>query len=53
MKKIGIILLVVGVLMLITAILYAMSTGGPLAAILLIGSIIVNSAGVMMLTSKK
>lgn len=53
MKRIGTILLAAGIFMLIAAILFAMSTGGLAATILIIGSIILNSAGVMLLTVKK
>lgn len=53
MKRTGTILIAAGIFMLIAAILFAMSTGGIAAAVLIIGSIIANSAGVMLLTAKK
>lgn len=53
MKRIGIILLAIGVFMLAAAILFAMSVGGIVGMIMIIGSVIVNSAAVMLLTTKR
>lgn len=53
MKRTGMILLAVGIFLLIAAILFAMSVGGVLGLILLIGSVAANSAAVMLLMTKK
>lgn len=52
-KRIGIILLAIGILLLITSILFAFAVGGMVVPVLLFLSIIINSAGIMLLRGNK
>lgn len=52
MKTAGTILLAIGILMLISGILYTFAIGGGISLALLIGSVLLNSAGIMLLRGK-
>lgn len=51
-KKIGIILLVIGIITLITAILFAFAVGGTVVPVLTISSILINSLAITLIRGK-